>query len=349
MESSRNERRVRVLIGSALEPELVQRVRAVDPRLEVIYRPDLLGKPRFPGDHTAPMERTNAQEEEWARLMAGAEVMFDAYRPSSSDLPRRAPNLRWIQFSSSGVVHLVQMMGLAESDVAVTNAAGIHGTPLAEFVLLSMLFFAKDMPRVLTDQRRHHWERFAGQPLRGRTAGIVGLGRVGREVARLAKAMGMRVIGTKRSTEGANPTEYGVDAIYPFDGLRSLLAGSDYLVLSVPLTPETDGLIGELELAAMKPGAVLINISRGAVVDEAALISALRSGRLRGAALDVFAVEPLPPDSPLWDMPNVLVTPHSMSTVTSENEAVVEVFVDNLRRYLAGQPLRNVFDRARGY
>lgn len=349
MESSSNEERIRVLIGSALEPELVQQIRAVDPRLEVIYRPDLLGRPRFPGDHTAPMERTEAQEQEWAQLMAGAEVMFDAYRPSSSELPRRAPRLRWIQFSSSGVGHLVRLMGLADSNVVITNVAGIHGAPLAEFVLLSMLFFARDLPRVLADQRLHRWDRFAGQSLKGKTMGIIGLGGVGREVARLARAVGMRVIGTKRSTDGAKPMEFGVDAIFPYDGLHSLLAGSDYLVLSVPLTPETDGLIGEPELASMKPGAVLINISRGAVVDETALIGALQSGQLRGAALDVFAVEPLPQDSPLWDIPNVLVTPHSMSTVTSENGAVVEIFVDNLRRYLAGQPLHHLFDRARGY
>jgi glyoxylate/hydroxypyruvate reductase len=349
VKSMGNGKRVKVLIGSPFEPEMVERVRAVDPRLDVIYRPDLLGKPRFPADHIAPMERTQSQEEEWDRLVADAEIMLDAYRPSSSNLPLRAPRLRWIQFSSSGVGGFVEHMCLANSPILVTNVAGLHGAPLAEFVLLSMLYFAKDLPSVLADQRQHRWQRFAAHPLRGKTLGVLGLGGVGREVARVAKAVGMRVVGTKRTKAGASPDQYNVDAIYPNSDLHRLLAESDYLVLSVPLTPETDGMVGEAELAATKPGAVLINISRGAVVDEPAMIRALQSGHLGGAALDVFAVEPLPDDSPLWDMPNVLVTSHSMSTVVGENEQVIDIFIDNLRRYLVGQPLRNLFDRERGY
>jgi phosphoglycerate dehydrogenase-like enzyme len=205
------------------------------------------------------------------------------------------------------------------------------------------------MPRVVADQRAHRWERFAGEHIRGRTLGVVGLGRVGREVARLARAAGMRVVAIRRSTGGAGTVAEGVDALYGSAQLPLLLAESDYVALTVPLTTETAGLIGEAELLAMKPGAVLVNVSRGAVVDESALIRVLQAGHLRGAALDVFAVEPLPPESPLWDLPNVLVTPHSMSTAVGENALVVDLFCDNLRRYLAGEPLRNVFDRARGY
>src|SRR5512133_1283286 len=172
-------RRVRVLLGSPLEPYLVERIASMDPRLEVVYRPELLGRPRFSADHTPPMDRTQAQEDEWAHLMSEAEVMFDAYRPSSSNLPERAPKLRWIQFTSSGVGHLVKQLGLWDSPVLVTNVAGIHARPLAEFVLFAMLYFAKEMPRVLANQRSHHWERFAGQSLRGQSLGIVGLGAVG--------------------------------------------------------------------------------------------------------------------------------------------------------------------------
>jgi len=342
-------RAVRVLVASPLEPHLVARVAAVDARLEVTYRPDLLGQPQYPGDHNPPPHQTAAQAVEWAALLAGAEVMLDVYRPESADLPRRAQHLRWIQLSSSGVGQLVERMGLADSSVIVTNVAGIHGTPLGEFVLFAMLYFAKRMPRVLADQRQRRWERFSGDTLRGRTLGLVGLGGVGREVARLARAVGMRVVATRRTTGGADPAGHGVDALYPRDRLRTLLAESDYVALVLPLTAETVGLIGEAELAVMKPGAVLVNVARGSIVDEPALIRALQAGHLGGAALDVFAVEPLPADSPLWDMPNVLVTPHSMSTAFGENELVVDVFCDNLRRYLAGQPLRNVFDRARGY
>ena len=339
---------MRVLIASALEPPLIERIRAVDPRLDVVYRADLIGRPRYPGDHTAPMTRTPAQAAEWATLVAEAEVMLDVDRATERDLARQAPRLRWIQLSSSGVVHIVEQMGLGDRPIVVTNAAGMHALPLAEFVLFAMLYFAKRMPRVLADQRRRHWERFALDTLPGKTLGIVGLGHVGGAIARLARSAGLRVVAVRR-TAGAASESPDADAVYPPAGLRTLLGESDYVVLIVPLTPETAGLFGKAELAAMKPGAVLINIGRGQLVDEAALVESLRSGRLGGAALDVFATEPLPDASPLWDLPNVLVTPHSMSTALDENEWLVDLFSDNLRRYLADQPLRNVFDRARGY
>jgi phosphoglycerate dehydrogenase-like enzyme len=342
-------RTVRVLIASALEPVLVDRIRAVDRRLEVVYRPDLLGRPRYPGDHTAPVTRAPAQAAEWAAFVAEAEVMFDLDRASGGDLPRQAPCLRWVQLSSSGVGQLVARTGLGGSAVVVTNAAGVHATPLAEFVLFAMLYFAKRMPRVLADQRRRHWERFALETLPGKTLGVVGLGRVGRAIARLARSVGLRVVAVRRTAEAGMSGVPDVDAVYPPAGLGTVLTESDYVALIVPLTPETAGLLGERELARMKPGAVLINVARGQLVDEAALIDALRSGRLGGAALDVFATEPLPAGSPLWAMPNVLVTPHSMSTALEENEILVELFCENLRRYLAGQVLRNVFDRGRGY
>jgi phosphoglycerate dehydrogenase-like enzyme len=341
-------RTVRVLIASALEPALIDRVRAVDPRVAVVYRADLLGRPRYPGDHTAPTTRTPAQAAEWTALVAEAEVMFDVDRPTVADLPRQAPRLRWVQLSSSGVGQLVDRMRLGNSPIIVTNAAGVHATPLAEFVLFAMLYFAKRMPRVLTDQRRHHWERFALDTLPGKTLGIVGFGQVGRAIARLARAAGLRVVAVRR-TAGTLSGSPDVDAIYPPAGLRTLLHESDYVALIVPLTTETAGLLGKADLAAMKPGAILINVGRGQLVDEAALVDALRSGHLGGAALDVFATEPLPDASPLWDLPNVLVTPHSMSTALGENELLVDLFCDNLRRYLAGEALRNVFDRKRGY
>jgi glyoxylate/hydroxypyruvate reductase A len=341
-------RTVRVLIASALEPPLIERIRAVDPRLDIVYRADLIGRPRYPGDHTAPMTRTPAQAAEWASLVAEAEVMLDVDRATERDLARQAPRLRWIQLSSSGVVHIVEQMGLGDRPIVVTNAAGMHALPLAEFVLFAMLYFAKRMPRVLADQRRRHWERFALDTLPGKTLGIVGLGHVGGAIARLARSAGLRVVAVRR-TAGAASESPDADAVYPPAGLRTLLGESDYVVLIVPLTPETAGLLGKAELSAMKPGAVLINIGRGQLVDEAALVESLQSGHLAGAALDVFAAEPLPKASPLWDLPNVLVTPHSMSTALDENEWLVDLFSDNLRRYLAGQPLRNVFDRARGY
>jgi phosphoglycerate dehydrogenase-like enzyme len=336
-----------VLIASALESPLIDRIRAVDRRLDVVHRADLVGQPRYPGDHTAPVTRSPTEAAEWAALVAEAEVMFDVDRASLGDLARQAPRLRWIQLSSSGVGHLVERMGPGDRPIVVTNAAGVHATPLAEFVLFAMLYFAKRMPRVLADQRRHHWERFALDTLPGKTLGIVGFGHVDRAIARLARGAGLRIVAVRRTSALSGSPD--VDVVYPPAGLRTLLHESDYVVLIVPLTPETTGLLGKAELSAMKSGAVLINVGRGQLVDEPALVDALRSGHLGGAALDVFASEPLPASSPLWDLPNVLVTPHSMSTALGENELMVDLFCDNLRRYLAGEALRNVFDRERGY
>ncbi len=344
--------RVRVLIASPLEPFQVDRIRAVDPRLDVVYRADLVGRPRYPGDHTAPATRTPAQAAEWSALVAEAEVMLDVDRVTDRDLAHQAPRLQWIQLSSSGVGQIVSRMGLGDRPVVVTNAAGLHATPLAEFVLFAMLYFAKRMPRVLVDQRRHHWERFALDTLPGKTLGIVGFGQVGRAIAKLARPAGLHILAVRRtvaSPAGDPSPSPDADLVYPPSGLGTVLGKSDYVALIVPLTPETAGLLGKAQLALMKPGAVLINVGRGQLVDEAALVEALQSGHLAGAALDVFAQEPLPASSPLWDLPNVLVTPHSMSTALDENARLVDLFCDNLRRYLAGEVLCNVFDSTRGY
>jgi glyoxylate/hydroxypyruvate reductase len=337
---------VRVLLASPLEPELVERISTLDPRLSVVYRPDLLAEPRYPADHHPHVERSPAQAAEWAGLLAEAEVLLDVDVPNTSKgLAARAPALKWIQASSSGVGEWVRRLELVDSPIVVTNAAGLHATPLAEYVVFAMLYFAKRWPLMVAEQRAHHWERCAIDTLLGKTVGIVGLGSVGRQVARLAKPFGMRVIATRRS--GA--PEPLVDRLFPPTELQTVLEQSDFLVLCVPHTSETEGLIRARELVLLKPSAVLINIARGIVLDEPALIDALRSGRLAGAALDVVAHEPLAAESPLWDMPNVLITPHSMSTAYEENELLVDLFCDNLRRYLAHEPLRNQIDKVRGY
>jgi glyoxylate/hydroxypyruvate reductase len=338
---------VRVLIASPLEADLVARISAVDERLDVVYRPDLIGTPRYVGDHTPPIERGEAQAAEWATLLASAEVLFDVDRANAHDgLAERAPRVRWIQASSSGVGEWIRRLGLLESPVVVTNAAGVHAVPLAEFVLFAMLYFTKRLPRVQADRAARRWERFATNRLRGRTLGIIGLGAVGREVAHVAQAVGLRVIGMRRTP--SKPAGF-VEKVYGPDQLHTLLGQSDYVVLIAPFTAETDSLLNEAAFGSMRPGAVLINISRGNLVDEDALVDALRSGHLGGAALDVFRREPLPADSPFWQLPNVLITPHSMSTAIGENDLLVDLFCDNLERYLARQPLRNVVDKRRGY
>ncbi len=335
---------INVLLASPLEPELIERIASVDSRLRVVARPDLLGQPRYPGDHFPPIQRSDEQAAEWNRLLEEAEVMLDVDQPSAPAILARAPHVRWIQSSSSGVGEWVRRLGLVDSPVVVTNAAGIHAGPLAEFVVFAMLYFARRWPHMAAEQRAHHWQRCAIDTLAGKTLGIIGLGQVGRKTAELARPFGVRVIGVRRSGSAAE-----VETVYPMERLEEVLAQSDYLVLSVPHTAETAGLLDAKRLHAMKPGAVLINIARGSIVDEAAMVEALQSGKLGGAALDVFSREPLPAESPLWDMPNVLVTPHSMSTAFDENARLVDLFCDNLRRYVDGQPLRNQIDKVRGY
>jgi phosphoglycerate dehydrogenase-like enzyme len=224
----------------------------------------------------------------------------------------------------------------------------VHAIPLAEFAAMSMLMHSRGALHVLGEQRRKHWERYAGTDLADRTAIVVGLGAVGTEVASRARAFGMRVIGVKRDPASASP-DLPVDDLVGPDALVGLLPEADFLILIAPHTDETEGMIGEAELAVLPTGAALINIGRGALVDEKALVAALESGHLGGAYLDVFAEEPLPEDSPLWSMPNVLVSPHSASTSDRENARIVDRFCENLRRYLEGEPLLNVLGAGQLY
>jgi phosphoglycerate dehydrogenase-like enzyme len=338
-----------VLIASYLEPEQVERIAGID-GAQVIYEPGLLPRPRYTADHTgAALTRTPVEEQRWCDHLAKANVMFDFDHTHLYDLRDRAPNVRWIQATSAGIGQLLMKTGLIRSPIVFTTASGVHATPLAEFVLLALLAFAKDMPRLMRDQAVHRWERYCGRELTGSTVGIVGLGKVGRAVARHCRAVGMRVIATKRTVSERSEAFEDVDLLVPPARLPTILREADALVLACPQTPETEGLIGQRELHTMKRGAVLVNISRGAVVDESALVEALRDGSLGGAALDVVKTEPLPQDSPLWDLPNVLISPHSASTADTENGKLTDLFCDNLRRYLRGEALLNVFDRERLY
>ncbi len=260
--------------------------------------------------------------------------------------------LRWAHTGSAGVGAALYPEMLA-SDVILTKSAGVMGPPIAETVLGMALYFARGFVLAQATVRRREWAKEAiyepTSPVRelgGATMGIVGFGGVGRAVGERARALGMRILATKRTP---GPAPEGVELLFGDEGLRRLLAQSDVVVLTVPGTRETKALIGREQLALMKPDAVLINIARGSIVDEPALIEALRGGRLRGAGLDVFAREPLPQESPLWDMPNVLITPHVSAVSPLYWRREVELIVQNLRRYLAGRPLLNVVDKARGY
>ena len=340
-----------VLIASYLEPEHVERVCKVSPQINVIYEPELLPPPRYPADHTNKITRSPEQEARWRELLRQADVLFDFDHTHHDDLPELAPRLRWVQATSAGIGQFVRRLRYAERmpNVVFTTASGVHAQPLAEFCIMAMLMWSRNYWQMQRGQQTRRWERFGATDLAGRTLGVVGVGNVGREVARMGKALGMRVIGNKRTVAGVDPATLYLDALSGPDELPELLRQSEYLVLIAPHTDQTEQFIGERELALLPQGALLINIGRGTIIDEPALIAALESGHLGGAALDVFATEPLPADSPLWSMPNVLVSPHSASTSDRENARLTDLFCDNLQRFLAGEPLRNVLDVVRLY
>jgi phosphoglycerate dehydrogenase-like enzyme len=339
---------LRALIASPLEPEHVARIEAAGPCVSVLYEPGLLPVPRYLADHTGvPRQLSAADLDRWAALRRQADVSFDFDWQAPADMAANCPRLRWVQATSAGIGGFLDRTGLTGTELIFTTAAGVHGTPLAEFALLGLLYFAKGMPALASAKASRRWQRYAGGQLAGSSALLIGLGGAGRRVARLLAAAGVEVRGSGRL--GRSYDVPGVTSYVASDRIRRVLPEVDALVLACPLTEQTRRLIGAAELALMRPGSVLVNVARGAVVDEEAMVSALRSGHLGGACLDVFATEPLPETSPLWDMPNVIISPHSAATVAAENGLITDVFVDNLQRWLASRPLRNVYDRAAGY
>jgi phosphoglycerate dehydrogenase-like enzyme len=339
---------LKVLIASPLEAEHVNAIAATDPRLEVLYEPDLLPRPRYAADHQGIRPDLDEPDlKRWRGLLAQADISFDFDWWEPAAMPANCPRLRWVQATSAGIGQFVERTGLGTSELVFTTAAGTHAGPLAEFALMGVLHFVKGVPELRRWQEAGRWERYTTRSLAGTRVVVVGLGGIGRRVAEVFAALNARVVGVGRPGRGYDIP--GLVETYPFTEIGTALAGAGALVLACPLTAETRGLIGSAELAALAPGAVVVNIARGPVLDEAALMEALASGRLGGACLDVFAEEPLPPGSPLWGMENVIVSPHSASTVDTENALLTELFTDNLRRWLDDRPLRNVFDREKGY
>jgi len=281
----------------------------------------------------------------------GAEVYLGYGVPRELFLAAR-DTLRWAHSGAAGVAGSLYPEMLA-SDVILTNSARVHAEPIADTVLAMMLHFARGLDWAVRAQAERRWDKApfeaADAPVRELaegTVGLLGLGGIGEAVARRAAALGMRVVALRRSGREGPP---GVEVYSGAGALDGLLSISDYLVVTVPRTDETDGMIGAAELSRLPAGAVVINVSRGGVVDEDALVAALRGGRLRGAGLDVFAREPLPPDSPLWGLPNVLVLPHVSGTSHRFWRRETDLIVANLRRYLAGERLLNTVDKQAGY
>ena len=256
----------------------------------------------------------------------------------------RAPRLRWIHSASAGVDR-ISTPSVRQRGLVVTNARGVFSRPIAEYVVMMSLAVARRLPQLLELQRERTWQPLRGRELSELTIGIVGYGSIGAEVARLLQPFGCRILATRRHPErGADGVE-----LYGLEDLREVLRASDIVVIAAPLTDETAGLIGAEQLAEMREDAWLINIARGRLVDELALRRALESGWIGGAVLDVFGEEPLSPDSPLYRTPNVIITPHTSWASDRVIERSVDLFIDNLRRDRAGEPLRNVVDLEAGY
>jgi phosphoglycerate dehydrogenase-like enzyme len=335
---------IEVLITMPFPENLVNHLSEVSPRLKFT-----VAKANKPEDISAEI---------WARV----EVLYTA---RVLPAPELVPNLRWIQFHWAGVDHIVNEPLLRKPDLVATTLSGAAVSQVAEYILMMLLALGHHIPELVSYQKRaewprDRWERFIPMELRGSSVGIVGYGSIGRQVARLLASFGVIVLATKRDAMHPEDFDYApegmgdpagdyVHRLYPAEALRSMLKDCDFVVVCVPKSPGTTNLIKAEELAAMKPSAFLVDISRGGIVDHNALVSALRDRKIAGAALDVFPEEPLPADSPLWKLPNVLITPHISGITSQYDERAVEMFSANLTRYLSGQPLYNRIEPERGY
>lgn len=305
-----------------LTPDLRDRIRAAAPGFDLV---------EVDAGDPAALEAAAPEAEIW-------------FGPGlSPDLFAMARQLRWIQVTYAGVDGFLTP-AIVDSEVVVTNVRGMHAETIGDHVLMGILALARNLPRLIHQQAARRWQHVPVAEVAGDTLGIIGLGAIGQAIARRGRACGMQVIGTRRTAEPVP----GVDEVYGPEGLETVLRRSRWVVLACPLTPETHGLIGARELDWIGDG-YLINIGRGALVDENALTAALQAGRLGGAMLDVFVEEPLPESSPLWHLPNVLITPHLAGRQRDYTGRAADIFVDNLARYRDGRPLRNVVDKRAGY
>jgi phosphoglycerate dehydrogenase-like enzyme len=282
-----------------------------------------------------------------AEAVRGASVLllWDFFSKAVRDVWPHADQLEWIHITAAGVDTLL-FDELRDSDVVVTNARGVFDRPLAEYVLGAVIAYAKDSQTSFDLQQRHEWRHRETRSITGATALVVGTGGIGREIAKLLRAAGLVVRGAGRRVV-ADDSDFG--EIVDSANLADEVGWCDHLILAAPLTPATHGLVGAKVLAAMKPDAHLVNIARGPMVDEAALLDALTNRRIGGATLDVFDTEPLPPENPLWDAPNVTVTAHMSADVVGWRDALAAQFAANVRRWLAGEPLLNVVNKQLGY
>ncbi len=335
---------IEVLLTINFSEQQLESLRRLSPRLKITFQ-----------------AATRAEEipaETWKRT----EVLFTR---NVLPQPQAAPALRWVQFYYTGVDDLLQHPLLAREDIRFTTMSGASAAHMAEFVVTMLLALGHHLPLILASQKKAEWlvdgwERFTPRELRGSTVGIIGYGSIGREVARLLQPFGVQILAVKRDVMLPYDDEYIPEGLgdpegrlftrlYPVEALRSMLPGCDFVVVTVPLTARTRGLIDSEAIQAMRPSAYVVDVSRGGVIDEEALIAALGENRIAGAALDVFNQEPLPPESPFWKLPNVILSPHISGISRHYKERTLALFIENLKLYLAGGALHNCIDLDKGY
>ena len=341
--------RLRVVVSGPLSEDSCRLVEEREPRVELVRDQSLYPPMRHPADFSGDPEstRTAEQQQRYDAMVDSADALFGVPDADSAALARTVranPALRWVHTMAAGGGSQVKAADLSAAEldrVAFTTSAGVHGGPLAEFAVFGVLAGAKDLGRLLAQQRDRTWSgRWAMRQVSEMTVLVIGLGGIGTQVAEKLSALGATVIGTSRS---AQPVAH-VDRVVRVDELPGVVPEVDAIVLTLPGTAATEGLLGAELLAAVRPGTTLVNVGRGTVVDEDALLAALDDGRIGYAALDVFAQEPLPPESPLWAHPSVLVSPHTAALNAAEEPRIAALFAANATRLLDGEPLVNRVD-----
>lgn len=318
----------RIAVGLRLSGEALERIRAAAGAIPVVYVPEMSRRSQL----------TDEVRAEIAEKLDGVDIIF-ATAGVDADMIRAAEQLKWLQVTSAGVDHMIRF-GLLGRGFDITTVRGMTSDSIAEWVLGVIVMFSKGLHRAVRNQATAKWEKWIVDEIAGKTCGIVGYGAIGQAVAKRAKGFGMEVVATRRRAETASE-EDGV-RVLPHDQLAELLETSDYVVVCVPLTDETREMFGAERFAQMKDTAILINVARGATINQPEMIAALEQGTIAGAGLDVTTPEPLPPENPLWKMENVIITPHISADVDDYWERSVDVFLENLERFLGSRELINI-------
>ena len=339
-----------ILIASPLEEIYVEKIKISSKgKFNVIFDPEFLPPTRYIADHNGIENfiHTQTQEKKWNNYLEKSEILWDfpfnlGKKNSKIQKPKK---VKWIQTTSSGIGQKVKKINFLNPKIIITTARGIHAKPLTEFVFFSILNFYKNKEFLDLSKKEKSWKRYCGIGIEGKSIGIIGAGGIGRQIIKLAKAFDMKTMVLKSPYSSVKNTTF-VDEVFEFNHLHEMVKKTDVLVLCAPHTSQTENLINKQAFEVCKDGMILINISRGSLIDEEELISALKTKKIAFAALDVFKVEPLPKESLLWALDNVMISPHSASTVENENELITDIFCHNLNHYINGNfvKMKNIFD-----